>query len=313
MPFAAASEDLAALTLVEVSPKSVERIVHQYGTALGAVQQEQAQVLWDGKQELPVPAPAARPAQRAVSVDGTMIHIRQQGWKEVKIGTVFDFTTELDAQAPEGYQVKAESISYCGHVGSAAEFEPLFWKEMERREVRWAATAIAISDAGLWVRNLLQAALPEGQHIVDWYHACERVWGVANAVFGLGSIAAASWGEQVETHLWHGEVACVLAALQQLQAAGYTTEALGAAITYFTNHADLMDYAAYRRQGYPIGSGTTESACKQLVAARCKLSGMHWSLPGAQAVLALRVALLSHTWESSWTLARDRVLNPPLK
>ena len=56
----------------------------------------------------------------------------------------------------------------------------------------------------------------------------------------------------------------------------------------------MMDYRQLRRDGYFIGSGVVESACKMLVAARCKLAGMHWRLANAAAVALLRGTIRSN-------------------
>jgi hypothetical protein len=61
-----------------------------------------------------------------------------------------------------------------------------------------------------------------------------------------------------------------------------------------------MNYSEYRSHGSPIGSGIVESACKQIVTERLKLSGMRWSHPGAQQILTLRSILLSQTWQTTF-------------
>ena len=57
-----------------------------------------------------------------------------------------------------------------------------------------------------------------------------------------------------------------------------------------------MCYAEYRARGLQIGSGSVESGCKQVIAARLKQAGMRWSLPGARAVAAVRTRLKSGRW-----------------
>jgi hypothetical protein len=57
-----------------------------------------------------------------------------------------------------------------------------------------------------------------------------------------------------------------------------------------------MDYAYFRAQGYFIGSGTVESACKQIVALRLKRAGARWAKACASAVAKARAAWLSHQW-----------------
>src|SRR5437660_12116839 len=70
-----------------------------------------------------------------------------------------------------------------------------------------------------------------------------------------------------------------------------------------------LRYAQYRRQGMPVGSGVTEAACKTVYTQRLKLSGMRWGAApskrdgmGAQAVLDLRVLLLSEVWEDTFSM-----------
>ncbi len=58
-----------------------------------------------------------------------------------------------------------------------------------------------------------------------------------------------------------------------------------------------MKYDEYLEQGYPIGSGVVEGACRHLVKDRMELTGMRWSVPGAQSILRLRAVSLNGDWE----------------
>ena len=72
-------------------------------------------------------------------------------------------------------------------------------------------------------------------------------------------------------------------------------------IRYFTKNLDKMKYRSLRDRGLPIGSGMVESACKTVVQARLKQSGMRWSIPGGQAILNLRAGVLSdERWDIAW-------------
>ena len=77
-------------------------------------------------------------------------------------------------------------------------------------------------------------------------------------------------------------------------------------IHYFETNKERMRYSEYRAAGYPIGSGTVESACKRLIGARMKGAGMCWGKPAAQGVLTLRAELLSDRWQQSWPKTRLR-------
>ena len=71
-------------------------------------------------------------------------------------------------------------------------------------------------------------------------------------------------------------------------------------IHYFQTNAERMRYAQFRRQGLFVGSGVVEAACKTIVGQRLKQSGMHWSVRGANAIVALRCLDLSNQWEDFW-------------
>ena len=61
-----------------------------------------------------------------------------------------------------------------------------------------------------------------------------------------------------------------------------------------------MRYDEFRAEGLCVGSGVVEEGCKTVVGARCKRSGMHWTLDGANAILALRCSVLSGRYEDYW-------------
>ena len=99
--------------------------------------------------------------------------------------------------------------------------------------------------------------------------------------------------------MWEGNVVAALAAL----GTGEETSE----IHYFETNRRRMRYGEFRRQGYPIGSGAVESACKGVIGARLKQTGTRWSRAGAQAVLNLRSQLLSGHWDAIWPLTRPQL------
>lgn len=104
--------------------------------------------------------------------------------------------------------------------------------------------------------------------------------------------------------LWKGQAQAVIKGFRELLAelsAASDREGVEAHCTYFVNNQARMNYADYRAQGLPIGSGSVEGGgCKQVVGGRLKQAGMRWSRGGADAVLALRSALFSNQWQYVW-------------
>lgn len=72
-------------------------------------------------------------------------------------------------------------------------------------------------------------------------------------------------------------------------------------IKYLQNNRKRMNYFELRQKNLPIGSGVVEAACKNLIGARMKKSGMRWSVDGGQTILTLRSILLSNRWEKYWS------------
>ena len=66
------------------------------------------------------------------------------------------------------------------------------------------------------------------------------------------------------------------------------------AVNYLETRLEFMNYGWLRSEHYYIGSGSVESACKFLVAARCKQAGMHWRHTNAAYVASIRAALRSN-------------------
>ena len=71
-------------------------------------------------------------------------------------------------------------------------------------------------------------------------------------------------------------------------------------ISYFEKNKERMRYKKFREQGLFIGSGVVEAGCKNVIGQRLKQSGMHWTVKGANNIIALRCCLYSNRWEDYW-------------
>jgi hypothetical protein len=76
------------------------------------------------------------------------------------------------------------------------------------------------------------------------------------------------------------------------------------AVTYYTNNRQRMDYPTYRKHGYQIGSGTIESAVKQIASQHMKVSGARWNVQSARLVAKARSTFLSGQWDRLATQRR---------
>lgn len=287
----------AKLWQAGVSAKSTERVTKRRGARLGAARQGEAERLLAGEQPLPraPEAGAPSPSHWAVGLDGVKVHFRDD-WHEVVAGVVYGV-------GPQGRGVGPSYVATTAGLAAAGQG---LYAETVRRGIDASQERLGCLGDGA-PGNWRQFAehFPHREEILDWYHAVEHLWGVGRALYGEGSDAAREWVKAREGELWAGRPEAVLAALEAASGQRPGGEVAAHEQGYFTTNAERMRYDRYRAEGWPIGSGTVESACKCLVAARLKGPGMRWSPEGAQAVLNLRVELRSGRWDEGWALTRS--------
>lgn len=189
-------------------------------------------------------------------------------------------------------------------------------KETIRRCGDRVPEIVYVSDAGkietsYW-RNTLSKFFVDGRRVritrvVDYYHAAERLTLIADALkFGKDKTKRKKWLEHARWLLLqpggHGRMLRSIAKMRELH--GYKASACDdaeKAELYLRRYHRFMDYAGMKSRGYPIGSGVVESACKQIVSERMKLSGMRWAKAGGQRTMTLRCLLLSDIWDTVYT------------
>jgi hypothetical protein len=141
------------------------------------------------------------------------------------------------------------------------------------------------------------------ERIIDFYHACTYVTRMAEALFEDGRMAQ-GWARRMRRLLKerHGLTRLLQSASyhrNQRRLPAAEAKAYESAYRYLRKRGRFMDYARYRRQGLPLGSGVTEAACKTVFSQRLKQSGMGWKLAGGQAIVDLRVLWLSGVWQQA--------------
>jgi hypothetical protein len=174
-------------------------------------------------------------------------------------------------------------------------------------QVGWdeAEQQIALSDGGNGLEEFFRKNFPLAECILDFWHAAEHLTELGLALYPadepLRQQRVAAWCHQLK----HEGGASVLATLEQLQRNETRVSARQAyadCLRYFQNHQHRMDYPRYLANGWQIGSGPVEAACKTVVANRLKGSGMRWGEDGSDAVCHLRALYLSEPgqWEAFW-------------
>jgi hypothetical protein len=297
-----AAQNYEALTGLGLSKSSLERLTGEWGGRLVAQQAAEAEatVKLPERGEVIVPRAVAEPDSdtMAVSLDGTTINVVGEGWREVRVATISAVEEVVELERDEEQRVRLTRHSYRAGLWEVPECARQQWAEGCRRGLERVKRLAAIGDGAHWIWLIIAMCYAPCVEIIDWWHAVEKIWQAGNSLFGQGGPATAVWVEQQKGRLWSGDLRAVLHALRAVCPRGQPlNEAVWALISYLLHNRRRMDYAAYRAEGYPVGSGSVESACKVVVHERLRQAGMRWGRPGAQAMLALRSILLSDRWD----------------
>jgi hypothetical protein len=224
---------------------------------------------------------------------------QDQPWRELKIGAWFKARGQPPKTPQDDWSIQAYDISYYSDVLKAEEFGPIFWATGVEQQADRALELIILGDGARWIWDLADLYFPQAVQIVDWFHACEYLTPVAKQSF-KDHHQQQQWIQTVRDDLWEGRLDRVITACQQhiQPSLPADKDAAQVAVTYFQNNQQRMDYPTYRANGYQIGSGTIESAVKQIASQRMKVSGARWHLNNARWVSKARSAFLSGQWQS---------------
>jgi hypothetical protein len=234
---------------------------------------------------------------KGVSMDGGMVHIRGEGWKEFKAGVVYDIELQPGLDPLTGETVDqpcAQQSRYTAVLGDVEQFGPALWAVAVQHALPSAARSSVTADGAEWIWNLAADLFPDSTQIVDWYHATQHLAQAAPALFPEDAARAEAWYRQMHTPLFHGEIWKITRPLQQADLSDHAR--------YFEHHQRRMQYQEFREEGWLIGSGPVESEIKQYKT-RLTGPGMRWSRPNADRMLVIRSAVLSSEFDALWAAA----------
>ena len=303
--FAESSELLQELAGLAIEPKLVERQAEALGRAIA---EDERQVIE------PEPSDAHT---LYLGLDGTGVPVRKtqtQGRKgkqpdgsaktrEAKIAALWS----ADSRDQHGNPARdPDSVSYNAAIETVAildtdtelpPFAQRVLREIERRRFLDAPQQVVLGDGAAWIWNFAEEHLPGATQIVDIFHAKQHLFEAAKAIYGPGTDLAVAWGKQRRDDLDEGRFDDLLAALQEH---ADSCDEAKKTLDYFNNNRNKMRYPTFRAQGLCVSTGVLEGGCKSVIAARLKNGGMHWTVHGANAVIALRCAIRSNRFDDFW-------------
>ena len=308
-PFAKAAGLLEGLAGVRLTVKRVERAAEASGAAQAAAVRDRARLI-AGRKLVPLP-PSPVPDMLYGAIDGTGVTMTaketagRQGkgedgrarTREVKLG-VFFTQDEVD---DGGYPVRDQgSASYIATFEPAAVFGGLVKAEGIRRGADHVRQLTILGDGAAWIWAIATDKFPAATQIVDLFHAREHLHDLARLLEFMLLDRKDEWLAARMEDLDYGDIDGICQAARLFPLEGIKKDQLGTALGYFENNAPRMRYKWFRSRGLFVGSGLVESGCKAVIGQRLKLSGMRWTITGADAITTLRCQQASRPDDRIW-------------
>jgi hypothetical protein len=316
---------LAKCSLFQPSATAIKRMASQMGEWL---EEHEDDVLTEIRAEEAIPDEAR---VLCASMDGVNVLLSEPGKKKGRPNERPHEGASRETPSPTCYKnATVGSVSFYGDVPEgkttperlasryaarmpedrAPTLKAKFEQELAETESRFGddVARIVLCDGarGLWTYIDENPQYDNYEKLVDYHHTTEHLSKAAEAIFGKGSQKAQNWYDKYCSKL-KGEDGGADRVLRSLDYHEHTVRlsksrraALDTERTFFTRNKHRMDYAVFRQNGWPIGSGPVEAACKSIVKTRLCRSGMRWSRSGGQHILSLRTYVKSDRWNAMW-------------
>lgn len=284
IPFERLSRELGVVCGLHLSKNTCERITECVGEQVKSEKRLREAAVFSGNEV----SPQLSPARLYIGIDGTGVPMRGGGTRESKTGIIY----QTRERAGKSEVIDAEYLATLERVDSFGE---QMYARAFVRGVENAGDVACLGDGATWIWRSFAHHYPGAVQILDYYHASEHLGVVANAWYGEGTDAAKRWVKARQADLLSDCVETVIRSIRSWKPIDdEAREIRRLNLKYFSDNKYRMLYASLAANGYHIGSGLVESACKTVVAMRLKQSGMRWSQPGAEAMLNLRALLLTN-------------------
>jgi hypothetical protein len=162
-------------------------------------------------------------------------------------------------------------------------------------------------ERSLWA--LVYAYFPKAFFVLDIFHVLEHLGKAALCFHDEGSPEAREFVTERLKMLLLGRAGAMIGGLKQMlskhRLSGVKKHSLEQVIGYLERNRKHMRYEICLAKGYPIGSGVIEGACRNLINDRLELTGMSWTIQGAESIMRLRAVHINKDWNAFWKHRRQ--------
>jgi hypothetical protein len=270
---------------IAVSAKQVQRVSEYYGGQL----EESEETYQEDLQSVPMVS-QSKQEPVYVTLDGSMTYTREEAWKEMKVGRIY---SEQSRVCVQDTRTEVTDSLYVCTLGNSTDFLKKFEPYVEPYKHK-----VFIADGAKWIWNWVEDFYSDSVQILDFFHAIEKLG--SYATLAIKDIAERrEWLEEQKQRLKADEIEQVVEDLKKIVAnTPEVDKALKDVIRYYENNINRMKYGTFLKKGYLIGSGAIESAHRNVIQQRLKLSGQRWSIQGAQRIANLRAYRKSKRWNA---------------
>jgi hypothetical protein len=251
-----------------------------------------------------------------LSIDATGVRQQASGGGPAEgrmpyVAMVFNPVPDLPAGHPHRLPSSARmQARYLAGLYDLDELGLLLRRQAGQVGIARAEHWIGLTDGGNGLENFLRTNFPgplggELTLILDFWHASDSLCKLAKALYPSDEDARqtllTTWCHTMK----HEGGPRLVEALEKLLLARAKPSVRAQheeTVGYLSNNLHRMDYPTYLANGWSIGSGAMESACKTVVGQRLKLAGMRWREPGTNEMCHLRALYRSEPrqWELFW-------------
>lgn len=299
--------EMAGLRLAE---STVERATEDTGTAIALLLDEGVtfgpDTHWSWR-------PDARGRSVAyVTLDSTGVRRQGPGGKAAEgrmayVGAVYNPAPDRCLLAPGARRPAMQARYRCGLYALEA-MGPLLRRLAASVGMDDAEVWVALTDGGNGLEEFMRMNFNREELVVilDFYRAASYLEKLAKALHPADEEAAKGRAEAWCRLLKEEGGATALAVLREWdwpeRKSAALREQLETVLGYFASNLHRMEYPEYQAEGWQIGSGVVESACKTVVGQRLKGAGMRWGEDGAHALCHVRALYRSENgqWDAFW-------------
>lgn len=280
---------------INMAPSMVQEISEEVGKALYEKEKAEAKELYENQHKTVSQVPEnVKKGRLYIEADGSMIQIRGEGYKEVKLGMVFKDNKILNKDKERHKIIEKDYVS---SFDGAEEFKKMLWAVAVKNGYQDVKEVVILGDGAGWIWNMAKELFPDAVFILDYYHFEEHVHECANVIYPDDKISRKTWVNKIIDGFMNDRIEPTI---EKLSMEKFTEPKVGIKVeelkTYLGNNKDKMNYKVYKDKGYFIGSGAIEGGNKHVIQQRLKLAGMRWNKTGAQYIASLRCASKGDKW-----------------